>query len=214
MIRTRVRRSLAAIAFVLLFGLLPRPAAAANAAGANNAAAASVALGARARVREHARAMRRELSRAEAQLKHRLARLPADSGVQVLHRPEGVLLRVPARILFAPDSATLRRGDASAALALTAAVQLLKRRPRLSAQIDVYTDDIGGAALNRSVSEQRAQAVAAALHAAGVAVGRLRPRGGGLQDALASNDTPEGRMENRRVEIVFSPEPATAPAGG
>jgi OOP family OmpA-OmpF porin len=143
-------------------------------------------------------------------------------------------------LLFAPDGTTLRSGDASAALALTAAAQLLKRRPRLSAQVDVYTDNIGGESLNRALSEQRAEEVAAALRAAGVAARRLQAHGGGLQDALASNDTAQGRMENRRLEIVFeyaqlgdaskgsapaasapleaapplSPGRATAPAGG
>jgi len=155
-------------------------------------------------------ASRRELARAEVQLKRQLARLPADSGVQVLRRPDGVVLRVPARVLFAPDSATLRRGDASATRALTVAARLLQRRRRLAAQIDVYTDDIGGAALNLGFSEQRAQALAAALHAAGVAAIRIRAHGEGLADALASNDTPEGRIRNRRVEIVFESAGALA----
>jgi outer membrane protein OmpA-like peptidoglycan-associated protein len=152
--------------------------------------------------------------------------------VQLIRGPHSVLLRVPMRLLFAPDSAVVRPGGPSAAAALTAAAQVLRRRRGLVAQIDVYTDNIGGASLNRSFSQQRADAVAMVLSAAGIPAARLQAHGGGLQDALAGNDTPEGRSENRRLEIVFegsfaaaadtaaapnpappSPGPATAPAG-
>ena len=60
-------------------------------------------------------------------------------------------------------------------------------------------------------SDQRAQAISDALSAAGIAANRLQQRGAGATDAVASNQTPQGRMENRRIEIEFRPEPATAP---
>ncbi|MGH8257431.1 MAG: OmpA family protein [Steroidobacteraceae bacterium] len=207
--------------------------AAAAAAVAPAAAAAAAVPAAGARVPP--RALARELTRAQMLLHRRLMRLPSDSGVQVIRGSHSLVLRVPTRLLFAPDSTVLRRGDASAAAALTAATQLLKRRRRLVAQIDVYTDNIGGASLNRSFSQQRADAVVAALSAAGIRTARLQAHGDGLQGALDGNDTPEGRSENRRLEIVFErafdaaadtaaaraapvpplrPVPATAPAGG
>jgi outer membrane protein OmpA-like peptidoglycan-associated protein len=87
--------------------------------------------------------------------------------------------------------------------ALAATKQLLRKHPRLQAQIVVYTDSIGGASSNQSLSEQRAQAVYAALTAAGIAPGRLSQHGAGATAAVASDATPQGRIENRRVEIEF-----------
>jgi outer membrane protein OmpA-like peptidoglycan-associated protein len=155
-------------------------------------------------------AVRRELDRDQALLLVQLARLPDDSGVLVLRDPERVILRIPARLLFEFDSAVPKR-EPAAALALTAGVQLLKKRRRLRAQVVAYTDSIGGAGANQSLSEQRAQAIGDALSAAGIATNRLQQRGAGATEAVASNQTPQGRVENRRIEIEFRPEPAAAP---
>jgi outer membrane protein OmpA-like peptidoglycan-associated protein len=155
-------------------------------------------------------AVRRELDRVQALLLVRLAGLPDDSGVLVLRDPERVILRIPARLLFEFDSAALKR-DPAATAALTASVQLLKKRRRLQAQVVAYSDSIGGASMNQSLSEQRAQAVYDALTAAGIADTRLEQRGAGATDAVAGNQTPQGRIENRRIEIEFRPERAAAP---
>jgi outer membrane protein OmpA-like peptidoglycan-associated protein len=165
-------------------------------------------------------AVRRELDRAQELLLVQLASLPQDSGVLVLRDPERVVLRIPARVMFDFDSAVLKQ-DPAAAAALAASRQLLRKHPRLQAQIVVYTDSIGGASANQSLSEQRAQAVYAALTAAGIAPGRLSQYGAGATAAVASDATPQGRIENRRVEIGFwragsgaaeiKPVPAAAP---
>jgi outer membrane protein OmpA-like peptidoglycan-associated protein len=155
-------------------------------------------------------AVRRELDRDQALLLVQLARLPDDSGVLVLRDPERVILRIPARLLFEFDSAALKR-DPAAAAALSASVQLLKKRRRLQAQVVAYTDSIGGASANQSLSDERAQAICDALGAAGIAANRLQQHGAGATDAVASNQTPQGRVENRRIEIEFRSEPATAP---
>ena len=155
-------------------------------------------------------ALRRELDRDQALLLVQLARLPDDSGVLVLRDPESVILRVPARLLFDFDSAGLKH-DPVASAALTAGVQLLKKRRRLRAQVVAYTDSIGGANANQSLSDQRAQAICDALGSAGIAGYRLQQHGAGATDAVASNQTPQGRVENRRIEIEFRPEPAAKP---
>jgi outer membrane protein OmpA-like peptidoglycan-associated protein len=155
-------------------------------------------------------AVRRELDRDQALLLVQLARLPDDSGVLVLRDPESVILRIPARLLFDFDSAALKH-DPVASAALTAGVQLLKKRRRLRAQVVAYTDSIGGADVNQSLSDQRAQAVGDALGAAGIATNRLQQHGAGATEAVASNQTPQGRFENRRIEIEFRPEPAAKP---
>jgi outer membrane protein OmpA-like peptidoglycan-associated protein len=155
-------------------------------------------------------AVRRELDRDQALLQVQLARLPDDSGVLVLREPARVILRIPARVLFEFDGAALKR-DPTAAAALAARGQLLKKRRRLQAEVVAYTDSIGGASANQNLSEQRAQAICDALGAAGIAAARLQQHGAGATDAVASNQTPQGRVENRRIEIEFRPGPATAP---
>src|ERR1700728_936195 len=172
----------------------------AGGAGAGGAAAGEAA---------PTRAVRRELDRDQALLLVQLARLPDDSGVLVLRDPERVVLRIPARLLFEFDGAVLKH-DPAAAAALTASVQLLKKRRRLGAQVVAYTDSIGAAGANQSLSDQRAQAISDALNAAGIAAKRLQQHGAGATEAVASNQTPQGRVENRRIEIEFRPEPAAA----
>ena len=73
--------------------------------------------------------------------------------------------------------------------------------------IDVYghTDSTGSDAYNQSLSERRAQSVANYLTMRGVSASRIRSQGFGESYPVASNDTPEGRQRNRRVEIKITP---------
>ena len=70
-----------------------------------------------------------------------------------------------------------------------------------SFSIDGHTDSTGSAALNRDLSLGRAQAVSAALAAAGVEPQRLQARGFGPDQPVADNSTAAGRAQNRRIEI-------------
>lgn len=193
---TRVNASLAALTLAAL-AVLGAPASAADDVAAGELAAPPPAV-------------RRELDRDQALLLVQLARLPDDSGVLVLRDPESVILRIPARLLFEFDSAGLKH-DPVASAALTAGVRLLKKRRQLQAQVVAYTDSIGGTSANQTLSDQRAQAICDALGAAGIAANRLQQHGAGATNAVASNQTPQGRIENRRIEIEFRPGPATAP---
>ena len=170
------------------------------------------------------RAVRRELDRAEAQLRRSLKPLlAADDGVLILRERERVLLRLPAPLLFELDSAMLK-ADRYATAPLKAASQLLKRRHQLQAQVTVYSDGVGAPSTNLAFTEQRARALLEALSAAGVPAERVSAQGAGAATPLAANDSPEGRMMNRRVEIAFeriAPKaaglrrvPAAASAGG
>ncbi len=155
--------------------------------------------------------MRLELARGAALLRRQMARLPEGSGVILERAPDRLLLRVPASLLFAPDAVTLRTDRDSAAVVSLIAQPLL-RRPRLWAEVAVYTDSIGGASFNDSASAARAQALAAALLSRGVPGSRFEARGAGASAALASNEAPEGRRRNRRIEIGFQYAPALKPA--
>lgn len=157
------------------------------------------------------RTVRLELARGATLLRRQMARLPEGSGVVLEHASDRLVLRIPASLLFAPDAVTLRPGHDTATI-LSMIAQPLMRRPRLAAQVLVYTDSIGGSSLNDSASTARAQAVAAALVARGVPDMRLEVRGAGASAALARNDSPAGRMRNRRVEIAFEYAKALRPA--
>jgi outer membrane protein OmpA-like peptidoglycan-associated protein len=69
-----------------------------------------------------------------------------------------------------------------------------------------HTDNVGAAAYNQSLSEQRARAVANVLIGAGVSAGRVNVVGRGEDQPVASNQSDQGRAQNRRVEIVITPQ--------
>lgn len=148
--------------------------------------------------------VRHELNRAEALLRHENARLHVGDAVQVLRaNDEEVVLRVPARLLFSPDSDSLLPGLKAAQL-LSVPTTLLRRRRHLMTRIEVYTDNIGGVQLNQQLSVRRASILAGALHSAGISEHRVQAYGRGAAQALAGNDSAAGRTVNRRVEFVFA----------
>jgi len=155
----------------------------------------------------------RELDRVQTLLLLRLASLPDDSRTLILREPDSLTLRIPARLLFESDTAVLRRDAAPTvpAAPLAAAGQVLKKYRKLQARIVAYTDSLGDVTVNQSLSEQRAQAVYDALARQGIAATRLQQQGAGAAEPVGSNATPEGRVENRRVEIEFA---RAAPGGG
>ncbi len=80
---------------------------------------------------------------------------------------------------------------------------MLKDHPDLKLVIEGHTDDVGAAASNQSLSEKRAEAVRRYLvETYGVDKDRLQAKGFGASKPSAGNDTPEGRQQNRRVELV------------
>lgn len=78
----------------------------------------------------------------------------------------------------------------------------LKRCDTMAAVVTGFTDNTGDAATNRAISAQRAATVRNALVAAGVPASRIASAGAGQERPIASNDTEDGRSQNRRVEIV------------
>lgn len=147
--------------------------------------------------------VRHELNRAEVLLRQENVRRHAGGDVQVLRESEQVVLRVPARLLFTPDSESLRPGLKAAEM-LSIPTTLLRQRRHLMTRIEVYTDNIGGVQLNQQLSVRRAAALASALLTAGISVHRVQAYGRGATQALAGNDSAQGRTLNRRVEFVFA----------
>lgn len=87
---------------------------------------------------------------------------------------------------------------------LTRFAASLKANPDTDVQIYGFTDNTGSFAVNQKLAGERADAVLSYLANSGVAPTRLSAQGIPMADYIASNDTPEGRAQNRRVEIYIS----------
>jgi iron complex outermembrane receptor protein len=97
------------------------------------------------------------------------------------------------------DKATLRP-DAIAIL--DKAVGLLKTQAKVVVEVAGHTDSVGSEEYNQGLSERRANAVRDYLESQGITATRLTARGYGEAQPVASNDTDEGRAQNRRVELI------------
>ncbi|NOQ16491.1 MAG: OmpA family protein [Methyloprofundus sp.] len=84
------------------------------------------------------------------------------------------------------------------------AIQILKLNPSMTIQVEGHTDSQGPAEYNLALSAKRAQAVKDLLVENGISADRLSVKGFGESLPLATNDTPEGRAENRRVTYTVT----------
>ena len=85
--------------------------------------------------------------------------------------------------------------------------------PGLHLEVEGHTDSVGSEDYNQALSERRAQAVRDYLVQQGI-TSNILARGFGKSEPVASNDTPEGRQQNRRVEIVLSGDAIGSAAEG
>ena len=105
------------------------------------------------------------------------------------------------RIHFDSDRATIKQRSFSILEQVAAA---LKAHPEIAqVRIEGHTDGHGKDLYNLALSQRRANAVRAFLIDRGVAAARLESRGYGENEPIATNETKEGRSENRRVEITI-----------
>lgn len=83
-------------------------------------------------------------------------------------------------------------------------VKLLKEVPGLKIEISGHTDNTGSASVNETLSQQRAEAVVTYLTNKGIAASRMTARGYGSAKPVASNNTEDGRQQNRRTEFEIT----------
>lgn len=108
-------------------------------------------------------------------------------------------------ILFPTGKYTLNN---SAKTDLTKFAASLRENPDTKVQIYGFTDNTGSFAVNEKLSGERAGAVLSYLANQGVAPDRLSSQGIPMADYVATNETAEGRAQNRRVEIYISADKA------
>ncbi|MEZ8445609.1 OmpA family protein [Vibrio splendidus] len=88
-------------------------------------------------------------------------------------------------------------------IALMPLVEVLKAHPQSSVDVVGHTDSTGAAEYNLMISKKRAAAVAAYIEEQGIEADRITASGEGEENPIASNDTAEGRAQNRRVDATI-----------
>jgi len=158
-----------------------------------------------------------DAARAEAE---RARQAAADLRAQLLEQfnrvlpttdtPRGLQVNM-GDVLFDTGKYNLRM---PAQLGLAKLSGIVLSHPGLKLAIEGYTDTTGTAAVNQTLSEQRANAVRDYLVQQGLDAGSVTAQGFGPANPVASNDTREGRQQNRRVEIIVSGEVIGTKIGG
>ncbi|HOF61098.1 MAG TPA: OmpA family protein [Candidatus Latescibacteria bacterium] len=118
---------------------------------------------------------------------------------QVQREGQRIKVTFGSGVLFGTGSAEL---TPAARENISRLAGILKRYPNTNVSVEGHTDSDGAEDFNQALSERRANAVAQALRDEGVAGSRIRTVGFGETQPIATNDTPEGKAANRRVEII------------
>lgn len=134
----------------------------------------------------------------EAKLRQKLK----GTGVSVTRDGDNIILNMPGNITFQTDSSDLNPRFHQV---LDSVYEVLAEYQKTLIEIDGYTDSTGGAAYNQALSQRRAQSVSSYLVRKGIDQQRTLVQGFGETHPVASNDTAEGRAQNRRVELTLVP---------
>jgi outer membrane protein OmpA-like peptidoglycan-associated protein len=126
-------------------------------------------------------------------------------------RVEQGQIRILEQVQFAYNSANILKASD---FVLNAVAKILVDHPEIKAvRVEGHTDNKGGDAFNKKLSQKRAESVAAWLVKHGIAKDRLSSAGFGKERPIDTNDTDEGRANNRRVEFhIEGQEPAAEAA--
>ncbi len=129
--------------------------------------------------------------------------LDAIPGAQVQRRDDSLLVNFESSLLFNTGSSRLEPGayDRLRSLART-----LNNYPKSRVIIKGHTDGLGEESYNQQLSEDRADRVRSFLISEGVSAARITTIGFGQSLPVASNTTPSGRAQNRRVEVEIRPD--------
>ena len=134
----------------------------------------------------------------EAKLRQKLS----GTGVSVSRQGENIILNMPSNITFGVDSASIS-GDFFQVL--NSVNLVVEEYDKTLIEIMGHTDSSGSAEHNQGLSERRASSVAQYFASRDIEPLRLETYGHGENYPVASNQTAQGRSQNRRVEIVLVP---------
>jgi outer membrane protein OmpA-like peptidoglycan-associated protein len=134
--------------------------------------------------------------------------VPSDISFQEIKRTYSLVkpepgLSVTLENLFFDHRSSILRSESF--LELDQLAEFLKENPELRIEIGGHTDSTGSQDFNVRLSVERAEAVRAYLASTGsIDQARLESRGYGDTRPVATNDTPAGRQQNRRVELIIA----------
>lgn len=126
----------------------------------------------------------------------------AGTGVKIVRNGNELRLEMPSGITFDTSSYAILPQFRQT---LDQVSQTLGQYPKTFVDVYGHTDSTGSDQINVPLSEDRARSVADYLSSHGVQPARIGVRGFGSSQPVASNDTPDGRAQNRRVEIRLTP---------
>ena len=138
-----------------------------------------------------------QLDKQEEELRAQLG-----GNVGIVNNGDTLTVSLPQDILFATNSTTVSGASQSSLSTLAASIN---RFADTTVNVIGHTDNVGDAAFNFDLSQRRAQSVTSVLMNAGVAPPRIRSIGRGEDAPVATNQTAEGRQQNRRVDIIITP---------
>ncbi|WP_457593605.1 OmpA family protein [Hydrogenimonas sp.] len=115
---------------------------------------------------------------------------------------QGCAVGFTMHVNFATNSAKIESKDTPY---IDKLVSFMKAHPQTKVRLEGYTDSDGSAAYNLRLSAKRAEAVKKELISRGIEASRITTKAFGEANPVASNETPEGKAENRRVEAILIP---------
>lgn len=140
----------------------------------------------------------RQMDQQEAELRRQME----GTGVEVQREGDTIRLQAPENITFDTNRADVRPQFQPV---LDQVANSLSQYPDTLLRVEGHTDSVGSAAYNQTLSENRALSVRSYLVQRGIPANRIEAYGYGMTRPIADNSTPEGRAQNRRVEMLIIP---------
>lgn len=152
-----------------------------------------------AKTAQELEAEKKARAEAERRMREALQRVAEAAALAVKQEPRGTVIVLPGNVLFESGKWTLKP-LAQQKIALVA--EQIRTQPESIVTVEGHTDSRDSEANNQVLSQRRAESVRNFLMSKGIPGNQIRAIGMGESRPVASNETAEGRANNRRVEII------------